>query len=332
MCLIKDVQKPYTSVPSKVRMEKYGEYRDSGTGIAPFLPIVLSASAKGGVTTKIFRYAKLVVKLIIALPVLLVYQFIPLQMFLNVLFKILIGFSTNVQVEGIKKTKIEVQRDYPQKNQIYYCNYTNPLDYWCLSQISRGNKFVVLVAHSKNQVIEFNDNSWWTFALFTLVTTGILPPRATGKGRGFQIVQLDKSLAQKYKDKIVYCFPEGTTSNGKSILPFELDCKNLENHVKFNTVNTISMRISPSHLVTPLPYEDMDSTKYWWKLLLFSSDGNGLGSGGSSGVECKYKISHKVNSSDVRIKLNNDDKYKLIGQSLKKDKKAKFIKVYKGPM
>ncbi|KAH3900983.1 uncharacterized protein SCODWIG_03171 [Saccharomycodes ludwigii] len=299
-------------------MEKYSTWRDNGTGISPFLPITNTPLNNNdiGLMKKLLIFLKAFGKAIVLIPFLLIYQVLPFTFILKLIFQILTRLKLNVMVEGVKRSKIDINLHYPQKGQIYFVNYTTPLDFLFLEYLrtDSNDKYMVLISYSKDEFLQINN--WWTFCLFTLVTAGVLSKEVL-ENNGFKKLRVDKTFFKIIKDKIVFIFPEGTTSNGKTVLPLRMDIKNFEKHCTV-VVNTINIKILPSYLTIPLPYGD-NTNKYWGRLLITDQ------------VTVKIKITPNIKNLDnVRMYMNNDDKYKLVGEELNIESKEKFIKAYKG--
>lgn len=303
-------------------MEKFTDWRDKGTGIAPFLPQTPLLSLESGVR-RIANNGILVLKLIITLPLILISSLLywtPLKKPLwKLLLKLLCNFQVQVTCQGVKKRDLS-SKHLPRKGQLYLVNYTSPLDALALYFSSQGEP-VFLIPHVKDKDVKLYKLRVLEFIQFTL------------RGSLFEDGDNFPTISQlsDVEDYTAFLFPEGTSSNGKSILPFAVTQEFLDEFVGqeegvSNSVSnpqnklrgdwelqTISLKVN-TVLVTPLKIGS-------WKYLVRMS---------STGVNYKCKISEPTGGKidQLRTVMCGGDKYKLVGKELNVASKKRFVKAY----
>ncbi|KAH3688473.1 hypothetical protein WICPIJ_000536 [Wickerhamomyces pijperi] len=255
-------------------MEKYSQFRDKATGIAPFWPNSQTSSSFLSSTNEptaltaiiefILKHVTLVIKSVVLLPLCLLSLLFtgslgftnPITQSLNGLLLVAIGLtSTEYTVENIKTRNINKKVHFPVKGDLLFVNFSTPLDLFVLSTLC-NDPFVCLIPTSKGHfkkvsVLEF----------FHL---GLSEGSTTEFGSDFTTAEL--------KGKIIFIFAEGTTSNGKSILPFSLSQAQFtqfyneltQSNIKISKINTVGMKLTPSYFTTPL---HVSSFQYVYRLL-----------------------------------------------------------------
>ncbi|ODV94986.1 hypothetical protein PACTADRAFT_3872 [Pachysolen tannophilus NRRL Y-2460] len=297
-------------------MEKFTNWRDKSTGISPFLqPNNSRVNKSSSLLAKIFFITTGSITAIIKLPILIILLFLFLILkkiglgkpILRVL--LLLVFNLNeidVSVNNVKKSQKKlIEFNLPDKNDICVVNYSSPLDCLILYLISKGqhDKMVYLISDNSGNLREYSMLSFMNHALSK-------PILFKDSNNGI-IENLDQ-----YKDKIVFIFPEGTTSNNKSILPFN---KNL---IKIS--NTTSRKIKIINLnksniyITSMPMTFLRFNTY--NLMNFNEFG-------------KYKVKIFVEEAEtawsvIRKILTNNNKLKLVGEELNIESKVRFIDAF----
>lgn len=228
-------------------MEKYTNYRDKGTGISPFIPV---NPTRHGKFYRTLQWIGFVVKCILLLPVLICLlgvQFNGSMIYL--LMKLLFGYSVDVTVQGKRKRAINKKVDYPHRGLLYLCNYTSGLDAIVCYIISQDTNVLYLVVR---------DNKVYGMRLYDFLNYSLGQIELTKCGEKINNWQ------EICNDYTCFMFAEGTTSNGKSVLPFEIDVTHLQRFItgedevdaaaKFGEViQWVQIRHIPSSLTTPLP-------------------------------------------------------------------------------
>lgn len=195
-------------------MEKYTNYRDNGTGISPFMPSTSHKNVTNGhnIIYSIFMTIIFIIKIIILTPILLCLIGVTFNGSMSyLLMKLLFHYQIDVTVQGKSKRVINKARDYPNRGsqQLYICNYTSPLDAVVCYIMSQDHKVLYLVAHEN----EIYGMRFWKFIQYTLAQDHS------------QLVKNGEKIPhweEVRKDYTCFLFAEGTTSNGKSVLPFAI--------------------------------------------------------------------------------------------------------------
>lgn len=311
-------------------MERYTQWRDKATGISPFLP-VLHTNVIGVSETPIgnlIKTAKLDVLFSIVLftvKAVLVAPFVILSFVLSLFLGKSKIASLNrfiLFITGLTSYELTIQNlkaknlnksFYPKRGDVFLVNYSSPLDFFLLSILS-NDEFVILVPNAKGQL--------------QLVTSwGFIQKSLSGyeqdEGANYKI---DFGNLQ---NKIIYIFPEGTTSNGKAILPFPLNqtifddfISKLNEDKKTHKIRTIGIKLYPSTLVTPLQYS---SFGYIYKVLTLLS----------YSAKIRINIPNELDAQDtnldkIRQSFTSNGKFKLVTPELNIDAKIKFIENYVG--
>lgn len=301
-------------------MERYTQFRDKATGISPFMPVTQSSVVgvsdsalqqflKTSKLDKIGSFIFFVIKFIISTPIgLLSVLFSNILGYslvkpLSSLYLTLVGVKFEVSIENLKSRQVN-SKFYPSKNELYFINFTGPLDLVSLIYLS-NDEFVSLIPNKVGILKSFNK---YEFLL---------------KSLGFEIEGSELNY-KSLQEKIVYVFAEGTTSNGKAILPFALKQETfngLLKNLKINKIKSIGIKTVPSTLVTPLK---SDKFEYYYKLMI------------NFQINLKLRINNinELNPvEDSLIKIRNsfvsNGKFKLVSEEFTVCTKQEFIKTFK---
>lgn len=216
-------------------MEKYTQFRDKSTGISPFMPPTVTRSVRSQAINGVLFLVRFPVMLIL-IPLLL----IPLlNQYVWKWICSVLGISIDLNVETIKR-KSDVSKFLPRQGELYVVNHTSPLDLLVMRRLS--NKFVILIADGGN----IKRVSSWQFAL---------------KSVGMSINGKDYTPSNK---DTVFLFPEGTTSNGKALVKFDItdsQWKSLSSQFK---VKTLAIKMTPSYMCSVMP---LVAGEYFFQLL-----------------------------------------------------------------
>lgn len=233
-------------------MEKFTEWRDPGTGILPFMPIgrrrrtPLLERLVQLVLTVFYFVSKAVplalLVLLTAIPVALVRQFV-LKAILSCVFSTnYLSFGTDLVdlgIEGVKKSNYKlVKANSPQKGDFVVVNFTSPLDP-VLWYILCSDAVYVTFSEDGKSLVELS---------FAETIAHSLSSEPLDSGKQVKLLSL--------KGKCVFFIAEGTTSNGKAILPYNYSeqTKALlsQNRALFK-FKVMSTRLVPGDLTTPVP-------------------------------------------------------------------------------
>lgn len=277
-------------------MEKFTDWRDKGTGIAPFLPV---GSGRLGLGAKVGCTLLLVVKFLVVSPLILVYWLTRSKAVFRWVMSFLFDWSVDVTVLGIKRRNLKKHDAYPHRGRFYVCKSSSALDAYILDSIAQG-KSTFLVA-SGNALYAMNKCQYSNYAL-----DGSLNVKKYAQ---------EIHNGEILQDRVVFMFPEGTCSNGKSVLPFEIDENSVESLLGENlSVQVTHLKINPS-LTTPLRVSR-------WELVTRMV---------ANGVHAKIKIHEAQNIAPLdklRVALNDGNKFKLVSKTLDVEAKRKFVSEY----
>ncbi|AMD20684.1 HDL060Wp [Eremothecium sinecaudum] len=279
-------------------MEKYSDWMDKGTGIKPFIP---SSSQKTG----ILPLLRLFLSAILIHPLLLIwiifYMFgSRLRILENLILRNLVTLHCKVTVEGVKER--EVTREHsPQANNVYFVNYTCPLDGLLLAFIS--NAPVLLIIPRGNKLYRFT-----AYELFRFTLSGSLDIPPT------------QPLIEEYQQlmksgKAIFVFAEGTTSTGQSVLPFQIT------EQAFSALTRDSSKIYTIHLKSKVAQTTPVAVRFWGYIAYIAK----------AGVHYKCTIGAPLDNPTldaIRIKLAGGDKYMLVRKNLDLEAKRKFVRAW----
>ncbi|KAL7274942.1 Lysophosphatidic acid:oleoyl-CoA acyltransferase 1 [Rhizina undulata] len=226
-------------------MEKFSQYRDRGTGIAPFLPINVPRSTFQnvyGVALFLFRLPFFVS---VFLSYFLIFHWLPIGSFVRKawLWSIL-GCGgvwwVDLQVEGVKKGSLSKQSTkLPTPGTIIVSNYTSPLDVLYLAAVFDS---VFTASYSSTRRVE-------QVSLPTALLRCFSPPLLQPP-KGANLCTLSELLSQ-HPTRTIVVFPEGTTTNGRGILRFT---PSLDTAPPQTAVFPLSLRYTPADITTPIPH------------------------------------------------------------------------------
>lgn len=220
-------------------MEKFSTWRDEGTGISPFMPPVTPKSfISDNVLAPLF--------LILKVPFLIILGLASLVVPKPAIKLALSGFmgigDIDLLVEGVRKTNTaEIEKNKPKQNEIVVVNLVSPIDVFVLFVISQVGSL------SQIRVVVPDPSGLHVFSAWQYVT--------------FMFRDLNESLSdstklKSYKEldgKLVFLFPEGTSTNNKAVLTFGKvpDAFFL---IPGFAYKTIVLRMYSNALTLPVPY------------------------------------------------------------------------------
>lgn len=187
------------------RMEKFSNWRDKGTGIAPFIP--LSAPK-----TPVTKYLVDPLLILVKFPFFIILYWFTLlapKPAVKAIFIWIFRISTDVLVEGLRKlNKAEILRSLPDKNTVVVSNFSTPLDVFVIYLSSKVSSLsavkVIVPIDSALYVLSAWQAAWLCF-------------QPIGQVCGTKLTsQNEKTLA----NKLVVVFAEGTSSNNRALLSF----------------------------------------------------------------------------------------------------------------
>ncbi|KAL9633333.1 MAG: hypothetical protein Q9164_004764 [Protoblastenia rupestris] len=226
-------------------MEKYSQYRDRGSGIAPFFPI----STQSSTLYLPFHIFLILLRLPILLSVTLSYFFVLQWLPIGSLGKkaslwLILGtpgvWWIDLQIDGVKKGSLAKHHKarLPQPGSIIACSHTSPLDALYLAAIFDP---VFTASYPSTRQVE-------RISLFHAILRALQQPQ-TDPPRNAKLTDL-KTLIQQHPHRAIVVFPECTTTNGRGTLAFSSSLLTTPPGVK---IFPISLRYTAPDITTPIP-------------------------------------------------------------------------------
>ncbi|GAB7349768.1 hypothetical protein MBLNU459_g0493t1 [Dothideomycetes sp. NU459] len=235
-------------------MEKYSQFRDRGSGIAPFFPIPTQPS---GVALPVHLFL-FVTRVAIVVPFALLYFLLLSWLPLGPLVKkaalwVILGVPgvwwIDLAVDGVKKGSLGTHRGrLPHDGSVIASSYTSPLDALYLAAI-----FDPLFTQSYPDERKVQRISLWRAMFNAIASPESAPPAGT------RLVDVGE-LVKQHPDRCIAVFPESTATNGRGILPFSPSLLTVPPETK---IFPVSLKYTPADVTTPVP------NSYWaflWNL------------------------------------------------------------------
>ncbi|KAH7076271.1 hypothetical protein FB567DRAFT_452117 [Paraphoma chrysanthemicola] len=237
-------------------MEKYSQFRDKGTAIAPFLPVPPAPSGFLWSPVSLFVF-------LIRLPFLLgistlyftVLEWVPVGHAIKYCaLWLMLGIPgvwwVDLQVDGVKRGQLNAARDHlPKAGTIIASSFTSPLDPLYLAGIFQP---IFTRAYPHTRKVE-------RITLFRAILLAFSPPQLAPP-KDAKLFTLAE-LTEQNPTKIICVFPETTTTNGRGILPLSPCLLSASGTTKIYAVN---LRYTPQDITTPVPG---NYASWIWKLL-----------------------------------------------------------------
>ncbi|KAF2993445.1 hypothetical protein E8E13_001657 [Curvularia kusanoi] len=225
-------------------MEKYSQFRDKGTAIAPFLPVppAPASIAWTPVYTFLFLFrlpfalslSVLFFGLVEWLPVGGTVKYLVLWALLGVTGVWWVDF----QVDGVKRGKLSAAKEHlPKAGTIIASSFTSPLDPLYLAGIFQP---IFTRSYPNSRRVE-------RITLLRAILLAFAPPAIVPQDES-KLVTL-ASLVEANPKSIICVFPECTTTNGRGILPLSPSLLSAKGDTKIYPVN---LRYSPQDVTTPV--------------------------------------------------------------------------------
>ncbi|KAL2834608.1 hypothetical protein BJY01DRAFT_83632 [Aspergillus pseudoustus] len=238
-------------------MEKFSQFRDRGSGIAPFLPLPpqpVSGCFPLPVRLSLFFF-RLPFLIFTSVSYFLVLQWLPIgSLGKKAALWCILGIPSiwwvDLQVDGVRKGSLSKQQyRLPGPGSVIAASFTSPIDALYLAAI-----FDPIFAASYPNTAEVEHISLLTAILRAFSSPRLAPPRGT---RTTTLA----SLSRKYPNRPIVTFAECTTTNGRGILPLSPSLTSVAPNGK---IFPVSLRYSPEDVVTPLPGSYLS---FLWALL-----------------------------------------------------------------
>lgn len=226
-------------------MEKFSNWRDKGTGIAPFMP---HESPKSTLVLYVLDPFVLLLKW----PLLVVlYGLISVapKAITKQLLSLLSVSDIDLLVEGVRKLRVDqVNASKPTIGEVVVSNHVSPLDVFVVFVTSNVSSL------SDIQVIVPQNQKFYSFTVWEVLAMPFNSPR--------HVLDLSHLLASPDPKKLALVFAEGSTTNNKAVLAFDSSVTSMLADKK---VKVAVLRYYPATVSLPVPH--MSRTKYVSKLL-----------------------------------------------------------------
>ncbi|KAJ4986725.1 vacuolar protein sorting protein vps66 [Stagonosporopsis vannaccii] len=225
-------------------MEKYSQFRDKGTAIAPFLPVPPPPASI--IWTPIYTFLFLCrIPFVIGLSVLYfgIVEWLPLGGTVKyVVLWALLGVTgvwwVDFQVDGVKRGQLSAAKEnLPKAGTIIASSFTSPLDPLYLAGIFQP---IFTRSYPYTRKVE-------RITLLRAILLAFAPPSLIPSDDA-KLVTLASLIAENPKS-IICVFPECTTTNGRGILPLSPSLLSANGTTKIYPVN---LRYTPQDVTTPV--------------------------------------------------------------------------------
>ncbi|KAE8356382.1 hypothetical protein BDV28DRAFT_127221 [Aspergillus coremiiformis] len=237
-------------------MEKFTQFRDRGSGIAPFLPIP-TQPAGFQLPLRIFLFCfRLPLFIFVCVGYFLVLQWLPIgSLGKKASLWCILGVPSiwwiDLQVDGVRKGSLSTQHRarLPGPGSVIASSFTSPIDAVYLAAI-----FDPIFTASYPTSRQVEQISLFQAIQRTFATPQVNPPPTA------RLVDL-ATLVQKYPGRPVVTFPECTPTNARGILA---PSPSLLSVAPTTKIFPVSLRYTPADVVTPLPGSYLS---FLWTLL-----------------------------------------------------------------
>ncbi|KAL4785386.1 hypothetical protein BJX76DRAFT_181750 [Aspergillus varians] len=227
-------------------MEKFSQFRDRGSGIAPFLPVPLQP-VPGCLPLPIralLFYVRLPFFILAFVSYFLVLQWLPIgSLGKKAALWCILGVPSiwwvDLQVDGVRKGHLSRQRSrLPGADSVIAASFTSPIDALYLAAIFDP---IFTASYPMTREVE-------QISLLSAIMRAFAPPQLYPPP-GAKTISLSE-LGREYPGRPIVAFAECTTTNGRGILPLSPALANVAAKTK---VFPVSLRYQPEDVVTPLP-------------------------------------------------------------------------------
>ncbi|KAL1847158.1 Lysophosphatidic acid:oleoyl-CoA acyltransferase 1 [Paecilomyces lecythidis] len=237
-------------------MEKFSQFRDRGSGIAPFLPIPTEPAGLY-LPFHIFLFCfRLPLLLVVSLTYFLVLQWLPIgSLGKKASLWCILGIPSiwwiDLQIDGVKRGSLAKQRKerLPGPGSIIASSFTSPIDAVYLAAIFDP---IFTACYPSTRQVE-------QISLFQAILRALSYPK-TAPPSGARMVDIS-TLVQKNPNRPIVMFPECTTTNGRGILPLSHALLKAPSNTK---IFPLSLRYTPADVTTPVPGSYQT---FFWNLL-----------------------------------------------------------------
>ncbi|KAH8653184.1 hypothetical protein BGZ60DRAFT_496872 [Tricladium varicosporioides] len=237
-------------------MEKYSQFRDRGSGIAPFFPV---SSTPAGIYLPVHVFlflVKLPFLIAISTTYFLFLQWFPLgSLFKKAILWMILGIPgiwwIDLQIDGVKKGSLAKKHEgrVPEPGHVIASSFTSPIDSLYLAAIFDP---IFTISYPHTRQVQY-------ISLFGAIFRALAKPQEYPP-KGARMTDL-RTLVAEHPTRVIVVFPECTTTNGRGIMPFSPSLLTTPSQTK---IFPISLRYTPPDVTTPIPGQ------YWafmWNLL-----------------------------------------------------------------
>ncbi|KNG46214.1 vacuolar protein sorting protein [Stemphylium lycopersici] len=237
-------------------MEKYSQFRDKGTAIAPFLPVPPPPFSIVWLPIYIFLFcvrAPFVIAFSLLYFMGLEWTPVGRRIKYAVLW-LMLGIPgvwwVDLQVDGVKRGQLHsAKHNLPAAGTIIASSFTSPLDPLYLAGIFQP---IFTRSYPHHRKVE-------RITLLGAILLAFSPPSLTPRDPS-KLVTL-RQLTTENPNKIICVFPETTTTNGRGILPL---CPSLLSAHGSTRIYPVNLRYTPQDVTTPVPG---GYASWFWRLL-----------------------------------------------------------------
>ncbi|OGM51119.1 vacuolar protein sorting protein Vps66 [Aspergillus bombycis] len=216
-------------------MEKFTQFRDRGSGIAPFLPIPPQPAGFQLPLRVFLFFFRLPLFIFVCVSYFLVLQWLPIgSLGKKASLWCILGVPSiwwiDLQVDGVRKGSLSKQHQarLPGPGSVIASSFTSPIDAVYLAAIFDP---VFTASYPNSRKVE-------QISLFQAILRAFATPHTSPPPKA-RLVDL-ATLVKKYPGRPIVTFPECTTTTpGASCLPTK--------------IYPVSLRYTPADVVTPLP-------------------------------------------------------------------------------
>ncbi|TKX27352.1 hypothetical protein C1H76_0189 [Elsinoe australis] len=225
-------------------MEKYGAFRDKGSGIAPFFPVPTQPSGVALPFHAFLAFIRVPLLIGVSLAYFLLFSWLPIgSLGKKAALWCILGtpgiWWVDLQVDGVKRGMLGKNSSrVPHPGSVIVSSFTSPIDALYLAAI-----FDPLFTRSFPDTRQVQQITLWQ-AMFDALTLAPKDPPI-----GVRLVDV-AALLRENPDRCIAIFPECTTSNGRGILPFSLSTLTIPAKTK---IFPVSLKYTPADITTPVP-------------------------------------------------------------------------------
>ncbi|KAI9762976.1 MAG: hypothetical protein M4579_000039 [Chaenotheca gracillima] len=226
-------------------MEKYSQFRDRGSGIAPFFPVPSQVTTAWLPVHALLFAIRLPIFVSFVVVYFLLLQFIPLgSLFKKAMLWSILGVPgvwwIDLQIDGVKRGSLAKQHALrlPHPSDVIASSFTSPIDALYLAAIFDP---IFTASYPGTRGVR-------RISLLGAILRAFSIPHERPADES-ELVEL-REIIKKHPRRIVVVFPECTTTNGRGILPFSPSLLGAATGTK---IFPISLRYTPGDVTTPVP-------------------------------------------------------------------------------